>query len=135
MSTLRSAHLALDPEWEYLAPLRETALAFLPLDVAPVLQRLSSWMLGSYVDHVSEVPTFRASLPKMRLRAAMLDLRHTARWLAITADSAEDSELPSEARLAEFADELALAVERLADLIDEQITPRKGRVRPSGRRS
>jgi hypothetical protein len=131
---LRSAHLALDPEWRYLAPLREAALTFLPLEVAPIAQSLSAWMLGSYVDGLSEVRTFRGSLPKMRLQAAMLDLRHTARWLAITADSANGSDRRSEARLADFADELALAVQRLAGLIDEQITPRRPGGRSAGRR-
>jgi len=132
----RSAHLALDPEWRYLAPLREVALAFLPLEIAPIAQSLSAWMLGSYVDGLSEVRTFRGSLPKMRLQAAMLDLRHTARWLAITADSANGSDRRSEARLADFADELALAVERLAGIIDEQINPHGNgeRARSSGRR-
>ncbi len=134
---LQSAHLALDPEWRYLAPLREAALTFLPPEIATIAQSLSSWMLGSYVDNLSETRTFRGSLPKMRLRAAMLDLRHTARWLAIAAESANDSDLKSDNRLAGFADELALAVERLASLIEEQITPRGrgGRIRPSARQS
>lgn len=136
MDKLRSAHLALDQEWRYLAPLREAALTFLPIEIAPVAQSLASWMLGSYVDRLGEVATFRGSLPKMRLRAAMLDLRHTARWLAIAAESANDSDLKSDNRLAGFADELALAVEHLAALIDEQITPRGtgGRDRSSGAR-
>lgn len=133
---LQSAHLALDPEWRYLAPLREAALTFLPTEIATIAQSLSAWMLGSYVDGLSEVATFRGSLPKMRLRAAMLDLRHTARWLAITAESSNDSDLKSDNRLAGLADELAQAVERLAGLIDEQITPRKAGApaRPAGRR-
>jgi hypothetical protein len=131
---LRSAHLALDPEWRYLAPLREAALTFLPVEIAPIAQSLSAWMLGSYVDRLSEVRTLRGSLPKMRLQAAMLDLRHTARWLAITAESANDSDLKSDNRLAGFADELAVAVQRLAGLIDEQLTPRRPGGRSSGRR-
>jgi hypothetical protein len=133
---LRSAHLALDPEWRYLTPLREAALTFLPGEIAAIVQRLSSWVLESYVDDLSETRTFRGSLPKMRLRAAMLDLRYTARWLAITAESASDSDLKSDNRLAGLADELALAVERLAGFIDEQITPRKAGApaRPAGRR-
>jgi hypothetical protein len=121
---LRSAPLALDPDWKYLAPLRETALTFLPGEIAPIAQSLASWVLESYVDDLEGVRAFRGSFSKMKLRAAMLDLRHTARWLAMAAESASDSDLRSDVELAGLVDELAMTVERLAGLIEEQISPR-----------
>ncbi|MFL6291964.1 MAG: hypothetical protein ACJ759_13805 [Thermoanaerobaculia bacterium] len=134
-SELRSAHLAVDPEWRYLTPVRESALSYLPGEIASIVQSLSSWVLDSYVDGLTaNQRTFRGSWPKMQLRAAMLDLRHTARWLAIAAESASASDLRSDVRLAGLADELALAVERFAGLIDEQIKG-VGRGRSSGGRS
>ncbi|MFL6198624.1 MAG: hypothetical protein ACJ76J_05585 [Thermoanaerobaculia bacterium] len=119
----------------YLTPVRESALSYLPGEIASIVQSLSSWVLDSYVDGLTaNQRTFRGSWPKMQLRAAMLDLRHTARWLAIAAESASASDLRSDVRLAGLADELALAVERFAGLIDEQIKG-VGRGRSSGGRS
>ena len=134
-SRMRSAHLVLDPAWDYLSPLRETALSYLPGDdLARLAQGFASWVLTEYVEQAAgPFPTFRGSRTKAELRAALRDLRHTARFLSMVAEPGfHSASSPSERRLSRFADGLALRVERLAGEIDKQITPQAGR-KPSRR--
>lgn len=136
----RSERLWKDPSWDSLAALRETALQLLCSDSeARLLQSFSSWFFTDYLDRATGPSrTFRGSFTKARLRAAMLDLRHTARFLSLLADEGNRFESSaSELRLQVLADELALAVERLATRIEKQISPKSagGRARASGRRS
>lgn len=129
-SRMRSAHLVLDPDWEYLSPLRETALSYLPADdLARLAQGFATWVLTEYMEQAAgPFPTFRGSRTKAELRAALCDLRHTARFLSMVAEPGFHSDAsPSERRLSRFADGLALRVERLAGEIDRQITPRARR--------
>jgi len=127
---LQAEPLWKDPDWDSMAALRESALSLLCSDSeARLLQSFSSWFFSDYLDRATEPRrAFRGSYAKAQLRAAMLDLRHTARFLSLLAEDGnhfEDS--ASDLRLGRFAGELALAVERLATLIDEQISPKPGR--------
>ena len=135
---LQSEHLWKDPAWDSLAALRESALQLLCSDAeARLLQSFSSWFFTDYLDRATGPSRrFHGSLVKARLRAAMLDLRHTARFLSLVAGDCRGEGSASELRLGSLADELAVAVERLATIIEEQISPRAagGRARPSGRR-
>jgi hypothetical protein len=113
-------------------PFRATVLLYAPEEIAGYLRRFAEALFSPLVERGPFVPLeYRGSYVKAKLRAVMVDLRYTARFLAYVAREATDvmvDQWPrSEAKLGYFADQLALEVEKIADTIDARIEKGRGR--------
>jgi hypothetical protein len=131
---LRSADLpdSRPGDWDDLQGLRETVLLWLPAELAAVFR----WVFRNAVGYALEKhrldPTPADAGTSGQLRAALLDLRFTARFLAYVAREVLEvcASSPSEAALGRFADELAVEVEQLANRAEARLArsrPRKTR--------
>lgn len=113
--------------------LRETALSELPQPIAESLQKASAWFMALHLDRGRPFPKFRGSVVKNRLRGVMLDLRHTARVLAALTLELTDTSLDhANPNLSLFTNGLANRIERLANEIEDRISPTKQRTPPAG---
>lgn len=111
-------------QWDQSAALREAARIYLPQQVVDVVR---SWVEGGFYEWLERWagPTIGRSYLELSLEAARADLRYSARFLAqVARETLVECESPEvEEELAWFADGLALRVEELADLIEEQLGP------------
>lgn len=114
--------------WSEKHPLRECAVWCYPEEHLRILREIFPALYTFYLeeDLYLERP-YSGSLTKGQLRAAMLDLRYTARYLAMVARQSVNEESARDRQLSDFADRLALQVEKLADLIERQIVPKRRR--------
>ena len=114
-------------EWEEAA-LRECVLAGYPESHIKILREIFPALFTIYSEEgAHHEPVYCRSYIKAQLRAAMQDLRYTARFLAMVARQGiyEASEIDQQ--LGWFADGLALRVEKIADLMEERIVPARAR--------
>jgi len=116
----------LPQKWNDLGPLRATALVYAPEDLSRILRWFASKDIRSLLESHGD-PENCGSSPTSQLRAAMENLRFTARFLSLTP---KDSVVvwvssPSDVELRHFADELALKLKLIADLIAVWIPPKK----------
>lgn len=102
--------------------LRECVLLRFPEGHARILREIFPALSTIYGEEGAE-PDFkyRGSYTKGQLRAVMLDLRYSARFLAMVARMGIDEVSVRDQELGWFADRLALDVEALADRIAERI--------------
>ncbi|HYN22015.1 MAG TPA: hypothetical protein VE078_13730 [Thermoanaerobaculia bacterium] len=104
--------------------LRETALSLISRPAAESLQSASAWFMFLHLDRSQPWPRYRGSIPRARLRGAMLDLRHTARFLADLTLVLNDTELDyADPKLSLFTNGLAIRIERIANEIEARISP------------
>ncbi|HKH48471.1 MAG TPA: hypothetical protein VKM72_27730 [Thermoanaerobaculia bacterium] len=119
-------------EWDDLQGLRETVLLWFPVELAAVFR----WVMKKAAAYVLEKCRFGETPADAgatsQLRAAMLDLRFTARFLAYTAREVLEvtASSRSEETLGRLADELAVEVEKIADRVEARLA----RTRPGRRR-
>jgi hypothetical protein len=112
--------------------MRETVLLWFPAELAAVFR----WVMKRAVAYVLEKCRFGETPSDEgatgQLRAAMLDLRFTSRFLAYTAREVLEvtASSRSEETLGRFADELAVEVEKIADGVEARLA----RTRPRKRR-
>lgn len=130
--TLASDHLLSDDlpqsspeEWDEGACLRETSLASFPAPSAQALHLLSSELYGLYVE--TGPGAQREPTPRSQLEAVELDLRHTARFLALIAREALRVFVSGKKDIqrGRLADRLAVKVESIADQIAAEVRPKR----------
>jgi hypothetical protein len=113
-------------EWSETQALRECAVLVYPDDHASILREIFPALYTFYLEeHLYVDRTYCGSSIKGQLRAVMLDLRYTARFLAMVARQSLDEQRESDQQLGELADRLAVHVERLADLVEKKIIPKR----------
>jgi hypothetical protein len=111
-------------EWRDDQALRECVLLIYPESHARILREIVPALATIYwEENTGGDSRYCGSYIKGELRAAMQDLRYTARFLAMVARSGIDEEFETDQRLAWFADRLAVHVEKLADLVEKRIVP------------
>ena len=119
-------------EWIGGEPLRETVLLHAPGTLQDYIRYFCNSLGSTLLEEGPNIKLeYRGSFVKAKLRAAMLDLRFTARFLACLAREAADEKadrLPrSEVELGYFADPLALEVEKIANDIEARIEKGRGK--------
>lgn len=120
-------------EWKETQALRECVLLIYPESHVRMLREIVPALATIYwEEHSSGYSRYRGSYVKGELRAAMQDLRYTARFLARVAHSGIDEELETDRRLAWFADRLAVHIEKLADLVEKKIIPARKKKEGTG---
>jgi len=116
-------------EWKETEALRECVLLIYPESHVRMLRAIFPALATIYWEEDKSADSrYYGSYVKGELRAAMQDLRYTARFLAMVARSGIDEDSETDQQLGWFADRLAVHVERVADLVEKKILParRKG---------
>lgn len=120
-------------EWKETEALRECVLLIYPESHARMLREIVPALATIYwEENTCGDSSYCGSHIKGELRAAMQDLRYTARFLAMVARSGIDEELESDRRLAWFADQLAVQVEELAELVEKGVVPARKKKEGTG---
>jgi hypothetical protein len=121
-------------DWDEGAALRETTLVSFPEQTTGALRHLLSELFGLYVEKGPGAE--REPMPYTQLKAVELDLRHTARFLALIARQALRDFVSEEKdiRRGWLADRLAVQVEKIADEIAAELRPRKKKGAPTSSR-
>ncbi|HYU34081.1 MAG TPA: hypothetical protein VEW48_18150 [Thermoanaerobaculia bacterium] len=111
-------------EWREDQALRECVLRDYPESHARMLREIFPALATIYgEEYTGAAPKYCGSYTKGELRAVVQDLRFTARYLAMVADSGIHEASETDQRLGWFADRLAVHVESLANLVEKKIVP------------
>ncbi len=111
-------------EWKENQALRECVLLGYPESHARMLRAMFPALATIYEEeYAGGDRKYCGSYVKGELRAAVQDLRYTARFLAMVACTGIEEDSATDQRLGWFADRLAVHVEKLADLVEKRIVP------------
>jgi hypothetical protein len=125
---LRSSNLldAAPEAWDAENALRECGLLGFPESHVKILREIFPALFTIYLEEgLYAERCYCGSSVKGQLRAVELDLRYTARFLAMVARESLDATGESDHRLGRLADRLAVHVEKLADHLEKNIVPRR----------
>lgn len=120
--------------WGEMQALRECAIVAYPEPHVRILREIFPALYTFYLEEDLYLErTYRGSITKGQLRAVIQDLRYTARFLAMVARQSVGGDRESDRELGWLADRFAVHIEKLADLIEKRIVPKRKRtVQPDG---